>query len=40
LNLSKIGDLGTQVMELTPGSTPDESARNEGNKPEPEKAAN
>jgi NADH-quinone oxidoreductase subunit G len=40
LNLSKIGDLGTQVMEVTPGPSPDESARNEGNKPESEKAAN
>ena len=40
LNLSKIGDLGTQVMEIEQSPTPDEPARNEGNKPESEKAAN
>ena len=39
LNLSKIGDLGTQVMEIAEGSAPAESARREGNKPESEKAA-
>ncbi len=39
LSLSKIGDLGTQVMEIAESPTPDESARHEGNKPESEKAA-
>ena len=35
LSLSKIGDLGTQIMEIA-----DKSARPESNKPESEKAAN
>ncbi|MEO5722246.1 MAG: molybdopterin-dependent oxidoreductase [Chthoniobacterales bacterium] len=39
LNLSKIGDLGKQVMEIAERPMPDESARHEGNKPESEKAA-
>jgi NADH-quinone oxidoreductase subunit G len=39
LNLSKIGDLGTQVVEVTAGPSPNEPARKEGNKPESEKAA-
>ena len=39
MNLSKIGDLGTQVMEIPENSAPAESARHEGNRPESEKAA-
>ncbi len=39
LNLSRIGDLGVQVMEIAPEKSPDEPAKNEGNKPESEKAA-
>ncbi len=40
LSLSKIGDLGTQVMESAQSPSPAEPAREEGNKPESEKAAN
>jgi NADH-quinone oxidoreductase subunit G len=41
LSLSKIGDLGVQVMDVAPQSpTPDEPGKEEGNKPESEKAAN
>ena len=40
LSLSKIGDLGTQVMEIAQSPSPDEPGKNEGNKPESEKAAN
>jgi NADH-quinone oxidoreductase subunit G len=40
LSLSKIGDLGVQVMEIAESPSPDEPAKNEGNKPESEKAAN
>nr|MDQ2659899.1 molybdopterin-dependent oxidoreductase [Verrucomicrobiota bacterium] len=39
LNLSKIGDLGTQVMEVAPEPLPNEPAKNEGNKPQSERAA-
>jgi NADH-quinone oxidoreductase subunit G len=39
LSLSRIGDLGTQVMEVKPDSSPNEPAKIEGNKPESEKAA-
>ncbi|MBA3881625.1 MAG: molybdopterin-dependent oxidoreductase [Chthoniobacterales bacterium] len=39
LSLSKIGDLGVQVMESAESPSPDEPAKNEGNKPESEKAA-
>ncbi len=39
LTLSRIGDLGVQVMEVTESPHPDESAKDEGNKPESEKAA-
>jgi NADH-quinone oxidoreductase subunit G len=39
LSLSKIGDLGTQVMEIAESPWPNEPAKNEGNKPESEKAA-
>ena len=39
LSLSKIGDLGVQVMNVAPRSpTPDEPAKEEGNKPEAVKA--
>ena len=41
LSLSKIGDLGVQVMEVASRSpSPDESAKDEGNKPEAERAVN
>ena len=40
LSLSKIGDLGVQVMEISESPSPDEPAKDEGNKPESEKAAN
>ena len=40
LNLSKIGDQGVQVMEVAQSPSPDEPAKNEGNKPESEKATN
>ncbi|MDQ6626740.1 MAG: NADH-quinone oxidoreductase subunit L, partial [Verrucomicrobiota bacterium] len=39
ITLSRIGDLGVQVMEVTESPHPDESAKDEGNKPESEKAA-
>ena len=39
LSLSKIGDLGVQVMEIAESPSPDEPAKDEGNKPESEKAA-
>ncbi len=39
LNLSRIGDLGVQVMEIAPELPPNEPAKHEGNKPESEKAA-
>jgi NADH-quinone oxidoreductase subunit G len=39
LSLSRIGDLGTQVMEVSQAPSPSEPAKNEGNKPESEKAA-
>ncbi|MFL6539773.1 MAG: molybdopterin-dependent oxidoreductase [Chthoniobacterales bacterium] len=38
LSLSKIGDLGMQVMEIKESPTPNEPAKGEGNKPESEKA--
>ena len=40
LSLSRIGDLGTQVLQVASPISPNEPARNEGNKPESEKAAN
>jgi len=40
LSLSKVGDLGVQVMEAAESPSPDESAKHEGNKPESERAAN
>ena len=39
LSLSKIGDLGTQVMEIASAPSPNEPAKEEGNKPESEKGA-
>ncbi|MGI9088062.1 MAG: molybdopterin-dependent oxidoreductase [Chthoniobacterales bacterium] len=39
LSLSKIGDLGTQVMEVAQSPSPDEPAKNEGNKAQSEQAA-
>lgn len=39
LSLSKIGDLGVQVMDIQESPTPSEPAKNEGNKPESEKGA-
>ena len=38
LNLGRIGDLGVPVMEVVESPTPDEPAKEEGNKPESEKA--
>jgi NADH-quinone oxidoreductase subunit G len=40
LSLSKIGDLGVTVMQVDESPSPDESAKDEANKPESEKAAN
>ncbi len=40
LSLSKIGDLGVQVMEVAESPSPDEPGKDEANKPESEKAAN
>jgi hypothetical protein len=40
LSLSKIGDLGVQVMQVDESPSPDEPGKDEGNKPESEKAAN
>ena len=40
LSLSKIGDQGVPILEIAPGPALDEPAREEGNKPESEKAAN
>jgi NADH-quinone oxidoreductase subunit G len=40
LSLSKIGDLGVQVMQVDESPTPDEPAKGEANKPESEKAVN
>ncbi|MDQ3625692.1 MAG: molybdopterin-dependent oxidoreductase, partial [Verrucomicrobiota bacterium] len=39
LNLSKIGDLGVQVMQVAQSPSPAEPGKDEGNKPESEKAA-
>ena len=39
LSLSKIGDLGVPVMEILESPSPDEPAKDEGNKPESERAA-
>ncbi|MDQ6861725.1 MAG: molybdopterin-dependent oxidoreductase [Verrucomicrobiota bacterium] len=38
LSLSKIGDLGATVMQVSESPMPDESAKDEGNKPEAERA--
>jgi NADH-quinone oxidoreductase subunit G len=40
LSLSKIGDHGVQVMQINESPSPDEPGKDEGNKPESEKAAN
>jgi NADH-quinone oxidoreductase subunit G len=40
LTMSRIGDLGVQVMEVAESPSPDEPAKDEGNKPESERAAN
>ncbi|HSH39351.1 MAG TPA: molybdopterin-dependent oxidoreductase [Chthoniobacterales bacterium] len=40
LSLSKIGDLGVQVIDIAESPSADEPAKGEGNKPESEKAAN
>jgi NADH-quinone oxidoreductase subunit G len=40
LTMSRIGDLGVQVMEIAESPSPDEPAKDEGNKPESERAAN
>jgi hypothetical protein len=40
LSLSKIGDLGMQVMEIKSAPSPTEPAKEEGNKPESEQATN
>jgi NADH-quinone oxidoreductase subunit G len=40
LSLSKIGDLGRDVMQVTESPSPDEPGKEEGNKPESERAAN
>jgi NADH-quinone oxidoreductase subunit G len=40
LSLSKITDLGVDVMQVDESPSPDEPGKDEGNKPESEKAAN
>jgi NADH-quinone oxidoreductase subunit G len=40
LSLSRIGDQGVQVMNIAESPSPDEPGKDEGNKPESERAAN
>ena len=40
LTMSRIGDLGVQVIEVAESPCPDEPAKDDGNKPESERAAN